>query len=118
MNILWVTSEAVPYAKTGGLADVSGALPDALAERGHTVDVIMPWYPQVTGKKFQEFDEFSEPLGVPFGETTEWARIRTIRVKKNLRFHFIEYDRFFDRPKLYDWNGCEYGDIQFAKCII
>lgn len=110
MNILWVTSEAVPYAKTGGLADVSGALPDALAERGHTVDVIMPWYPQVTGKKFQDFDEFSEPLGVPFGDTTEWARIRTIRVKKNLRFHFIEYDRFFDRPKLYDWNGCEYGD--------
>ena len=110
MNIVWVTSEAVPFAKTGGLADVSGALPEALAERGHKVDVIMPWYPQVTGKQNPTFDAWSDPLGVPFGEGTEWARIRTLNFRKNLRFHFIEYNRFFDRPKLYDWNGQEFGD--------
>lgn len=111
MNIVWVSSEAVPYAKTGGLADVSGALPEALAERGHKVDVILPWYPQVTGKLKLKFDSFTGPLGVPFGEKhTEWAQIRTLNVKENLRFHFIEFDRFFDRPKLYDWNGVEYGD--------
>ena len=50
MNIVWVTSESVPYAKTGGLADVSASLPAALAERGHQVHVIMPWYPQQTGR--------------------------------------------------------------------
>lgn len=112
MNILWVSSEAVPYAKTGGLADVSGALPEALAARGHQVDVVMPWYPQVTGKKNLDPDAFtySDPLGVPFGETTEWARIRTLSINSNLRFHFIEFDRFFDRPRLYDWGGVEYGD--------
>ncbi len=111
MNILWVSSEAVPYAKTGGLADVSGALPEALAARGHQVDVVLPWYPQVTGKLNleQEFT-YSDPLGVPFGETTEWARIRTLSISRNLRFHFIEFDRFFDRPRLYDWDGVEYGD--------
>lgn len=110
MNILWVTSEAVPYAKTGGLADVSGALPDALAARGHRVDVVMPYYPQVTGKLGLKFSALSDPLGVPFGDNTEWARIRTLEINDNLRFHFIEFDRFFDRPKLYDWNGVEYGD--------
>jgi len=110
MNIVWVTSEAVPFAKTGGLADVSGALPEALALRGHNVDVIMPWYPQVTGKLNLKFNKYSEPLGVPFGFHEEWARIRTLNYKKNLRFHFIEFDRFFDRPRLYDWGGNEYGD--------
>ncbi len=110
MNILWVASEAVPYAKTGGLADVSGALPEALAKRGHQVDVVMPWYPQITGKLNLKFTSFSDPLGVPMGETTEWAQIRSLRINDNLRFHFIEFDRFFDRPRLYDWGGVEYGD--------
>ena len=42
MNILYVTSEAVPYCKTGGLADVAGSLPQALAKGGDHVSVILP----------------------------------------------------------------------------
>ena len=44
MNILMVASEALPFAKTGGLADVLGALPAALVRLGHRVDVVMPRY--------------------------------------------------------------------------
>jgi len=44
MNIVWICSEAVPYAKTGGLADISASLPQALAEQGHNVTVIMDKY--------------------------------------------------------------------------
>ena len=111
MEILWVTSEAVPYAKTGGLADVSGALPDALAQRGHNVTVIMPYYPQVTGKLDLHFDGRVGPLGVPMGAAhEEWAIIRTLSVNKNLTFCFVEHNRYFDRPKLYDWNGKEFED--------
>ena len=44
MNILLAASEVVPYAKTGGLADVAGALPKALARLGHKVSVVMPRY--------------------------------------------------------------------------
>ena len=44
MNICFVTSECVPFAKTGGLADVSAALPKALAARGHAVKLFMPLY--------------------------------------------------------------------------
>lgn len=110
MNILWVTSEAVPFAKTGGLADVSGALPQALARRGHNVTVVMPYYPQVMGKLNLKFKDSAAPVGVPFGNTTEWMRLRSYTPEKNLTFHFIEYNRFFDRPRLYDWNGKEYDD--------
>ncbi|MEL7335233.1 MAG: glycogen/starch synthase, partial [Planctomycetota bacterium] len=47
MDITFVTTEAVPFAKTGGLADVCGTLPQCLADRGHTVNVIMPAFRQV-----------------------------------------------------------------------
>ena len=110
MNILWVTSEAVPFAKTGGLADVSAALPAALAERGHKVSVVMPYYPQLMGKLNLKFDEEHDLLRIPFGEGCEWAKVNVLRSGENLSWYFIEYHRFFDRPNLYDWNGQEYAD--------
>ena len=70
MKILWVTSEATPYAKTGGLADVSGALPEALAKRGHQVTVFMPFYRQQMGKLNLKFDERLDLIGVPTGSST------------------------------------------------
>ena len=47
MNVVFVASEAVPFAKTGGLADVAGALPRALAKQGHSVAVFLPCYRRV-----------------------------------------------------------------------
>ena len=52
MNILLVSSEVVPFAKTGGLADVAGALPMALKHLGHDVRVAMPQYRSVKEKSF------------------------------------------------------------------
>lgn len=110
MNILWVTSEAVPFAKTGGLADVSAALPSALADRGHEVSVVMPYYPQIMGKLGLEFGTRYELLGVPFGDKTEWAQVQVLKLKEHLTYYFIEFHRFYDRPNLYDWYGNEYSD--------
>jgi len=110
MNIVWVTSEAVPFAKTGGLADVSSALPAALADRGHEVSIIMPYYPQLMGKLGLKFQERRDLLGVPFGDKTEWAQILVLKQHKNLTYYFIEFHRFYDRPNLYDWYGNEYSD--------
>jgi len=47
-NILFVTSESVPYAKSGGLADVTGALSKTLAKKGHKVIVVMPYYASIS----------------------------------------------------------------------
>lgn len=110
MNIVWVTSESVPFAKTGGLADVSASLTRALARRGHRVSVIMPWYPQQTGRLNLQFDGVHDLLGVPFGAGNEWARVHIKKLAKNLTCYFIEYNKFFDRATLYDWNGREYPD--------
>ena len=111
MNIVWTTSEAAPYAKTGGLADVSYSLPYALAENGHNVSVFMPYYPQVMAEKCDDTEVVYEALGVPFGEgNEEWAQIRRHKVSENLSFYFIEYNKFYNRPKLYDMDGHEYSD--------
>jgi starch synthase len=110
MNIVWITSEAHPYAKTGGLADVSFSLPAALARRGHKVSVIMPYYPQITGPLKLKYAARHEMLGVPLGEKNEWAQILQHKLDKNLSFYFIEFNNFFDRPTLYDWDGIEYSD--------
>ncbi len=111
MNIYWITAEAVPFAKTGGLADVSGALPDALADRGHNVSVFMPYWKQQMGGKNIRFTGRFDMLPIPFGPgNTEFATVHFLKVKKGLTFYFLEFNRFFDRPRLYDWNGKEYDD--------
>ena len=110
MNIVWVASESVPFAKTGGLADVSASLPAALAKRGHQVGVILPYYPQQMGHLNLTFDGRHDLLGVPFGNGVEWASVRIKKQSPNLTYYFIEFNRFFDRATLYDWNGQEYSD--------
>ncbi len=111
MDIVWVASEAFPYAKTGGLADVSASLPLALAERGHRVSVIMPCYPQVMKEKYSRLTVALERFAIPVGEhKVEWARLLEDKVNENLSYYFVEFDRYYDRPKLYDWNGQEYDD--------
>ena len=110
MNILWVASESVPFAKTGGLADVSGALPAALAERGHNVSVFMPWYPQQAGRLAPAFKKVHDLFGVPLGNSLLWTSVRVLEVRPRLTYYFLEYNAFYDRPRLYDWNGREYDD--------
>jgi starch synthase len=123
MDIIWITSEARPYAMTGGLADVSGALPRAFAERGHRVSVIMPYYKQQMGKYAKKLTKCYDLLGVRWGDHEEWASIWELQISKNLCYYFIEFDRYFDRAGLYDWQGNGYDDnseryIFFSKAAM
>ncbi len=122
-NIVWAASEVFPYAKTGGLADVSGALPQSLAERGHKVSVIMPYYPQVMKNFNKDIVIKKKLLGVPFGWGTEWAQILEHKINENLSIYFIEFHQFFDRPTLYDYDGVEFSDnaerfIFFSRAVM
>ena len=110
MNIVWMCSEAVPYAKTGGLADVSASLPAALAELGHNVSVIMPYYPQVMGDLCTRLNVRYEILDVPFFQWGERCRVHEDKISNNLSYYFIEHQKYFDRPFLYDYYGEEYQD--------
>lgn len=103
MRIAFISSEVVPYSKTGGLADVAGALPAALKNLGAEVAVISPLYPAVRDFPLEALPNLvSVPLG--FGRTG-WGAIR-----RHGFHHFIEHDVFFKRPGLYGDGGRDYPD--------
>src|SRR4051812_42704178 len=80
LKILFVASECVPFAKTGGLADVAGALPIALAARGHDVRVVMPRYPSAA--KFPA-ERLPDPLRVPYRFGEAWASVWSTPLGEN-----------------------------------
>jgi starch synthase len=92
MRILLAASEVVPFAKTGGLADVAGALPIALEQAGQEVVVVMPYYKAVQASKAK-----IEPLKDDVLFST---------IGKNIKVYFIKKDEYFNRDGLYgDKNG-------------
>lgn len=100
LKILFVTSECVPFAKTGGLADVSGALPVALKKLGHDVRVVMPKYSSIPVEKYGITQHFSS-MGVWMGGTQEWCAVHEGRLPGDVPVYFIEHNLFFDREGLY-----------------
>ena len=98
MNILLAASEVVAYAKTGGLADVAGALPKALARLGHKVRVVMPRY------KLDKIDAVSErlpgELRVPFNFGERRTAVYVDR-SSEVPVYFIDALEYFSRAKLY-----------------
>lgn len=109
LKILFAASEAVPFAKTGGLADVAGALPKALKERGHEVIVVMPRYYSIDRS---ELKPLIGPLGVPMGPIGElWAAIyQGVLPGSDVPVYFIDFEQYFGRGGLYDENGYSYKD--------
>lgn len=109
LNILFVASEVVPFAKTGGLADVSGALPKALKELGHNIIVVMPRYYKIDPDALTPVDG---TLGVPMGPMGElWAGVHTTLLPgSEVPIYFIDHEQFFGRSGLYDDNGNSYDD--------
>jgi starch synthase len=109
MNILLASSEVFPYSKTGGLADMVGALSKALGADGNNVTVITPLYRGIREKhpKIQPTDlEFSLPLG---GLTVD-AKAWSVEPAENVEVLFVEQDDFFNRPALYGEGGRDYPD--------
>ncbi|MFP4331987.1 MAG: glycogen synthase [Campylobacterales bacterium] len=105
LKILFSASECVPYAKTGGLADVVGTLPKYLKKLGHDVRVVMPRYYNVDRSKLKKLDE---PLGVPMGIIGElWCGVfEGFLPDSDVPVYFIDYERYYGRESLYnDENG-------------
>lgn len=106
MKILMVASEAEPYSKTGGLADVIGALPRALVRLGHEVSVVTPLYRSVTvADPHIDFPS----LTVSFGTEMHFPRVVSA-VDRGVRIYFVEYPKFFDRDGFYGDASGDYPD--------
>jgi starch synthase len=107
-----VSSEASPWAKTGGLADVLGGLPPALAELGYSVGVVIPWYREaMDAPAVAVYEHLWIPIGPRYYETT----IRELKAG-DVRMFFVEQPQLFDRPSLYGEHGADYPDnhVRFA----
>ena len=116
LKILFTASEVVPYAKTGGLADVAGALPKALAALGHEVIVVMPRYYSIDRSRLEALPD---PLGVPMGPLyTQWAGVyRDTLPGSDVPIYFLDYEAYFGRSGLYaDEHGFSYpdNDVRFT----
>jgi starch synthase len=106
LSIFMVASEAHPYAKTGGLAEVAAALPDALARLGHSVTLVLPRYRgvDVSGSR-------SQITVVPVGHHVQQLTFHTREERPGVTVVFVDVPELFDRPGgLYNVDGIDYPD--------
>jgi starch synthase len=108
-----VASEGVPYSKTGGLADVVGALPRALATLGYEVEVLLPRY-RITksGRTLSQLSSLTIPLSSGF----KFASIQDGDSLGGVQYYLVDCPELFDRAGLYQENGHDYPDnpVRFA----
>jgi starch synthase len=107
MHIAFAASEGVPYSKTGGLADVVGALPRALAALGHQVSVYLPRYRQT---KLSEPATVVRSITIPFDDQYRFASIVSGVSQGGVRSYFVDYPPYFDRDALYGTAAGDYPD--------
>lgn len=123
LKILIVASEVVPFAKTGGLADVTGALPKAIKKSGHDVRVVLPKYKCISDEKFNIQDTGK-------GVIIDIALVKHTGIIKesvipgtDIPVYFIDNNEFFNREELYRTPYGEYRDnperfIFFSRAVI
>ena len=101
MKVLFVTSEAEPFAKTGGLGDVAGALPKDLKKLGVDIRVIMPYYKSIKDKYYDKL-KFVKWFMVPLAWRTSYCGIYEYELD-GVKYYFIDNEQYFGRDGLYGY---------------
>ncbi|MBI4428833.1 MAG: glycogen synthase GlgA [Ignavibacteriales bacterium] len=105
LNILFVSSEVDPFAKTGGLADVSSALPKAIKELGHEIRIMMPRYRFIGERKFRLHDIIRlKDIPIPLGNQHEVGNVKSSfisNLKEKVQVYFLDNEKFFGRDGVY-----------------
>jgi starch synthase len=123
VKILMVASEAVPFAKTGGLADVAGALPVELERLGHKASLILPAYREVYSAGVP-----IKPTGVRFdvaigSKTVTGSFLESQLPGSSVRVYLVQQDQYYDRVGLYQDGGKDYKDncerfVFFSRAVL
>ena len=111
MKILFTASECVPFVKTGGLADVVGALGPVLAGQGHDVRVVLPLYSAIA-QKWQDKMEYLLDFEVQLGWRRQYCGVQTLK-KDGVTYYFLDNKYYFGRPYIYGLGGDEYERYGF-----
>jgi len=107
MHIAFAASECVPFSKTGGLADVIGSLPPALAHLGHKVTVFLPKYRTT---RLDNPRKVISSITVPFDDHYRFCSVLDGGERAGVQFYFIDYPAYFDRDGLYGGPLGDYRD--------
>jgi starch synthase len=110
MHIVFAASECVPFAKTGGLADVVGALPPELAKLGHEVTVYLPLYARVRRQLPARLTYAVRSITIPFQYYNRFVGIVDGGKRDGVQFYFVDCPEMFDRQELYGSGGKDYPD--------
>ena len=109
MRILQASSELHPYSKSGGLADMVGALSKALATAGHRVGAVTPLY-RGMHERFPQIKKLDWWMELPLGPRKVRAEVWTAEPMENLTIYFIHQPEFYFRNALYTEKGFDYAD--------
>jgi len=108
LKILFIASEVVPFAKTGGLADVAAALPAALKDKGEDVRIIMPLYKKIDRAK-RELKDTGKQITVSFKDRTITGGLLEA-VNSSVPVYFLEQEELYGRDELYGTAQGDYPD--------
>ena len=111
MKILFVASEAVPFVKTGGLADVVGALAPVLAKEGHDVRVLIPDFSQIPREYSEKMSHVCD-FEIQLGWRHQYCGIEQIEMN-GVKWYFMDNKYYFARPYIYGMGGDEYERFGF-----
>jgi starch synthase len=116
MKVLFAVSECVPFIKTGGLADVAGALPKELKKLGTEVRVILPNYSLISDK-FKQSIQFEKSIDVQVGMRRQYCGIYTSE-HDGITYHFIDNEYYFNRHSLYGHDDDGERFSFFSKAVL
>jgi starch synthase len=117
LKILLLAAEVVPFAKTGGLADVAGALPKAIHALGHDIRVAMPRYSRIDPDKFQ-LQKLVPPFSVPVYRTTEEASILQTTINPDIPVYMVDSAKYFDREGIYMYPDDAERFIFYCRAVL
>ena len=110
MKIVFAASECVPFAKTGGLADVVGALGPEMVKLGHEVTVYLPLYARVRPHIEGELKYVAQLITIPFEYYNRFVGIVDGGTRDGVKYYFVDCPELFDRQELYGTRTGDYPD--------